>query len=464
MQQTPIHWHEGLFLRQQHFQLFDRQVRDLVFSERRLSWAYPYGVIELKPSYEDLENFRVRFDKLKIAMPSGAVLSYPENSELPSLDIRDAFASNPRGFTIYLGLPIWLSERSNVLEGADRSDRVKARFRVANELLEVSDENSGQDPQAVQVRRYNPVLLLEDDDDGDMEKIPLLRIVHDLSHEEPFPRLDPAYVPPCLLISASPTLREKVKDLFAQVAAVREQLANIVARGSEAATMSRLQIQQLLRLRSLNGFVSRLPALLEVGEGAVQVPPLIIYLELRELLGELMALLPERGDFAVAPYKHDDPYLSFDAVITQIRNYLHGSVAPDYMKVDFSEQKGILVADLEDKHIREAGGYYLGIRSNLEPSRLVEIVEDPRKFQLLPLSCVDHRITGVLLQEERNPPLELPADSGRYYFQLQTTRSRKRWQDIVEEMKMIVRFLDEDEDIEGLEVKLYMTIASQNKE
>ncbi len=462
MQQTPIHWHEGLFLRQQHFQLFDRQIRDLVSSERRLAWAYPYGVIEMKPSYEDLENFRVRFDKLQIAMPSGAILNYPDNSELPSLDIRDAFASNPRGFTIYLGLPIWLSERSNVLEGAARSEGVKARFRVANELVEVSDENTGQDQQAVQVRRYNPVLLLEDDDDGDMEKIPLLRIVHDLSHEEPFPRLDPVYVAPCLHMSASPTLREMVKDLFAQVSAVREQLANIVARGSEAATMSRLQVQQLLRLRSLNGFVSRMPALLEVGEGSVQVPPLIIYLELRELLGELMALLPERGDFAVTPYMHDDPHPSFEAVITQIRNYLHGSVAPDYMKVEFREQQGLIIAEIEDKHIRDAGSYYLGIRSKLEPSRLVEIVEDPRKFQLLPLSCVDHRITGVLLKEERNPPLELPADTGRYYFQLQTSRSRKRWEDVVEEKKMVVRFLDEDEDIDDLEVVLYMTLANQD--
>ena len=34
MPQPSIHWHEGLFLRPHHFQYFQRQVEDLVASER----------------------------------------------------------------------------------------------------------------------------------------------------------------------------------------------------------------------------------------------------------------------------------------------------------------------------------------------------------------------------------------------------------------------------------------------
>lgn len=461
MSKPQIHWHEGLFLQPHHLQRLQKHMLDQFGAERGIALYYRYGVIEAKLSLDDLQNHRLRFQKLRIIMPGGAVLSYPENTVLPSLDIRDAFAANPKGFNVYLGLPHWFEARSNTIEGEmSVGARIKQLYRVPQQVPEVMDENTGENPQPMQFRLYNAMLLLDSDDDSDIEKIPLLRIVHDLSREEPFPRQDPSYVYPCLLLSASPTLREMVREITAQAEAVREQLANVVASGSESHTISRLQLEQTLRLRCLNRYVARMPALLAIGEGNADVPPFAVYQELQTLLADLMALYPERLPFNLIPYRHDAPYPCFNGTIALIRNFLHGSVAPNYWEVKFEPGGDSVsrVARLEAKHFTEPSAWFLGIKTRLEPSTLVELVEDLDQFKLMPASFMERAIRGISLKEERFPPLELPAESGRYYFRLNVSQSRRVWEETMKELELVVRWGAQREVLD-LQLSLYMTLS-----
>jgi len=41
-----VHWHEGLFLQPHHLQAYSRDVMEGGWRERKLAWAYTYGVIE----------------------------------------------------------------------------------------------------------------------------------------------------------------------------------------------------------------------------------------------------------------------------------------------------------------------------------------------------------------------------------------------------------------------------------
>ena len=102
-----VHWHEGLFLQPHHLQCMQRGVLSQFSLERRLSWAYPYGLVEAKLSRDELENLRVHFDRLCVVMPSGIVVSAPENADLPAKDIKEAFESSTGAFTVSLGVPLW---------------------------------------------------------------------------------------------------------------------------------------------------------------------------------------------------------------------------------------------------------------------------------------------------------------------------------------------------------------------
>src|SRR2546423_10906354 len=102
-----VHWHEGLFLQPHHLQWMQRQFLGQFWSERRLAWPYPYGLVESKLSTDALQNMVVQFDELRVVMPGGLEVNVPENADLAPLDIRQAFLGSSSPFTVSLGIPVW---------------------------------------------------------------------------------------------------------------------------------------------------------------------------------------------------------------------------------------------------------------------------------------------------------------------------------------------------------------------
>ncbi|HXI54307.1 MAG TPA: type VI secretion system baseplate subunit TssK, partial [Candidatus Saccharimonadales bacterium] len=302
-----IHWQEGLFLQPHHLQRMQRSVGEQFANERRLAQSYPYGVLERALSRDELENMRLRFDRLRVVMPSGLEMNYPENADLPSLDIKQALARAAAGFNVLLGVPLWQFARANTLNASQPPDsRVKLLYHVGE--IECADENTGENPKPIQVRKINARLLFDDEDRAEMEVLPLMRVARAAGDELGLPKEDPEFVPPCLVLTASPVLRELVRDLVNAVEASRGELVVQITRGGFALdNMRGVQFEQVMRLRTLNRFSARLPSLLN----ASNLTPFTMYLELRELLGELAALHPDRDEFACSAYDHDRPFACF---------------------------------------------------------------------------------------------------------------------------------------------------------
>src|SRR3954471_7670461 len=114
----PVHWHEGLFLQPHHLQTMQHHLLERFGSERRLGYVFPYGVVDMKLSADALENMLIRFDRLRVVMPSGVEVSFPENADLPSLDIKQAFEASSNPFRVSLALPLWYSNRANAVDVA----------------------------------------------------------------------------------------------------------------------------------------------------------------------------------------------------------------------------------------------------------------------------------------------------------------------------------------------------------
>jgi len=443
-------------LQPHHLQRMQKGVHDVVCAERKLSWAYPYGLIEARLSRDDLENMRVRFERLRAIMPSGQVVDFPDNSELPSLDIKPALAKSVAGFAVFLGVPLWQNARANTVGTTAAEDtRVKLLYRVGE--LECADENTGENSKPIQVRKINARLMLEQEDPTDLELLPLMRIMRGSGEDVGLPRQDPDYVPPCLVLTGSPVLRELVRDLVSQVEASRKELVVQIARGGFSLdTMRGLQFEQLMRLRTLNRFSGRLPSLI----AAPNVSPFSIYVEFRELLGELAALHPDRDEFDAALYDHDNPLPAFRDLSAKIRSHLRGAVAPSYLKVVFSETGGVLLATLAPEHFTQPNAYFLGIKTKLDPTVLGRYVEDGDKFKLMPQSLATRAIRGIALKEERHPPLELPAQSDLHYFRIDRAASERMWQQIQTEKSAAVRWTGGELDWSGATFTLFMTVPS----
>lgn len=453
-----IHWHEGLFLQPHHLQRFQKNVFDLVAAERLLAWNYPYGVVEARLSLDELENKRIRFDKLHVIMPSGLEVDFPRNAELPMIDIKQAFQMNAGGFKISIGVPIWQDQRANSLEPGRAFDpRAKLIYKVTES--DYCDENTGENSKPMQVRRVNARLLLENEDPADLEVLPLLRIVRSTNEESSIPRQDPDFVGPCLVINASAILRNIVRDLSAQIEASRKELVIQVARGGFSQdTMRGAQFEQIMRLRTLNRYAARLPSLAQ----ATSVAPFTWYLELRGLLGELVALYPDRDDFDVVPYDHDNPVLCFRELSSKIRNYLRGAVQPSFIKVPYKMQDGDLCAAFTEEHFTRPIDYLLGIKTKDDVVQLEAFVQNSDKFKLMPRSASRRAFFGLPLKAERHAPLELPAQADLHYFRLQRNeRNGERYFDAIRaEKASVIKWAENERPNPDWDIAIYMIVPA----
>lgn len=453
-----VHWHEGLFLQPQHLQLSQRAASERLWSERRLSWSFPYGVIEQRLSTDDLTNMRVRFDRLRAIMPSGIEVDAPDSADVPALDIKRAFESTPSGLMLGLGVPLYYAQRANSMEPGQDSDwRVKRLYRVAE--AERHDENTGENPQPVRLRRVNArVVLIGVDDTSDLEVIPLVKVMRATGEESGLPRVDAGFIPPCLLIGGSPTLRELLRDLANQVEANRKELVVQMTRGGgfNIETLRGAQLDQMWRLRTLSRFAARLGPLVMAPGG---VTPFQMYLELREMLGELAALKPDADQFSMVKYDHDNPAIAFVELSTRIRALLKPAGLDTWGKAQFKREEGVLVAALGPEVLAKANEFYLGVKSGEDPRGLARLVEDADEFKLMARSMVHHRIRGVKLAEDRHPPLQLPSQVGLHFYRLERAESARMWDRIVGEKAMAIKYPGMESRTFD-EVALYYTIPA----
>lgn len=450
-----IHWHEGLFLQPHHLQFMQRQMFEKLRTEHRLSWTYSYGLIEARISDDQLESMLIAFDRLRIIMPSGLDVDVPRNASLPSLDITKAFAESSSPLTISLGVPMWSVSRGNVVQETEGQDwRAKRIYRQIE--IERNDENTGEDPQKIQIRQINARLLLDKDDRSDLEVLPLLRIVREAGEDVELPRRDPAYIPPCLVLGGSPVLVELLRDLTNQVTAARSELVVQINRGGfSIENMRGVQFEQMLRLRTLNRFSAVLDSMIRVPSG---VTPFEIYLQLRQLLSELAALRPDRDQFEVVGYDHDDPAVAFHTLSARIRPLLRGGPPRKYLKVSFAMDpaQGVLVADLSDEMLCLPNAYFLAIKTKQDPSELTQLVLNPSQFKLMPRSDSKRRVFGMQLARELFPPVQLPAHTNLHYFRLMRGESTPQWEGIVKDKAVAV--VCPGIESSDFEVALYMTV------
>jgi type VI secretion system protein ImpJ len=449
-----IHWHEGLFLQPQHLQRMQQDYQDLANRDRRLYWPHSYGIIEAQLSPDELANFRLRFDSLRVLMPSGREVCFPENADLPSLDLKPILASSSGSAMIFLGLPVWQEKRANTIETGRAVDTsAKLIYRVAE--VEVTDENTGDGLKPVLVRRLNARFVLEQDDKSDLEVVPLLRVTMGTGEQVGQPRLDTEHVPPCLFLKSSSLLLQMVRDLVNQVEASRKELLVQINRGGFSIdSMRGPQFEQVMRLRTLNRYSGRMPALLDAGA----IPPFQWYLELRELLGELAALRPDQDEFEAPAYRHDNLYHVFSVLTKKVRAMLRGSVAASYIKVDFRREPTFYAATFSEEHFTQPTDYFLAIKTKQEYRSVLALVEDVNKFKFMPRSKATAVVFGAKLKEDRVPPMQLPAQADLHYFRVLRVDSVRIWELIMLEKAAIVRW--PGFEASDFQISLYMTLPS----
>jgi type VI secretion system ImpJ/VasE family protein len=448
-----VHWHEGLFLQPHHLQLMQRRLQLEIRAARALLSPHFYGVVEGKLSYDDLADGRIRFERLHVILPSGQEVRFPEEANLPSLDVRAAMARGAGQMEVSLAVPLWVKNRANAFRFGEPPDpRVKFLY-IPVEAPDSADENTGENPQSVYLRKVNARLVLPGEDVSDMECLPLLRIMRAVGDDAGKLRQDPDYVPPSLRLRSSPSLHDSLRELMAQLNASREQFRIKVTTGGLGLE---IKWEITMRLMALNRACATLTGLVEEGN----LTPGQMYLELRGLLGELLALHPGEKLFECQPYNHLDPLPAFRELDRKIRDEIRVARAAEPLKVAFTGSPGLMRATLEPQHFEKPTGWYLGVKTRVDRTRLALYLSDGNKFKLMPRSMEQVAIFGVELKEQNYPPLELPAQNDLHYFSLTPMANARRWEQVKQDKAMSLVWNNADMDLADATFTLYMTLSS----
>jgi len=445
---TPVavHWHEGLFLRPQHLQMLQKAVFDAAIAERRLGCPYPYGVVSAELDEASLENMLVRYRRLSVVMPGGVYVNYPDEADLASLNIEEAFNASTDPLTICLAVPKWDAARPNTIDLESPDDwRTGKIYRVAE--VERADENTGKNEQPVQIRKINARLQLSTTERTDLDVVPILKVDRGMTADNAaVPRPDPEFIPPLMVAQAHAPLMEKVRDIINLIDVAKRQLyLHLRPLGSDLKILALgVQFERWERLKVLNAYAGRLPSL----AAAPAVTPLELYLELRRLQGEMAAFYPGRPEYFECPhYNHDNLAVSFQDLFKQLRNMVPMLLGTEPLKAKFGpETNRMRIAELTQEHLSKPTKYYLAIETRLEPAALDKLVSDRNRFKMLSRSQADFNVWGLRLQYEKFLPPDLVYKPNRHYFSIyrgvDDVHSARAWDKIKVDRQIVARWPD----------------------
>ncbi len=455
-----VHWHEGMFLRPQHFQAAQRHWGGVLATDEKWDHHYNWGLRHVELDLDALANFRCVVRALKARLRDGTLVSVPEDGTLPAVDLRPAFEQGAAQVTVAVGVPVLNLGRANV---AGNGSADGGRFLLDTQELE--DENTGVNPQPVQVRLLNLKLLLSTQDQAGYEALPLAR-VQKSSKAEATPELDTTYIPPVLACDAwGPLSADVLQAVYDRLGKKIDLLAGqAVSRGIGFDSTSQGDALLLAQLREMNEAY----ALLHVLGSAKGVHPLPAYAELCRLVGQLSAFGATRRPPELPRYDHDDLGGCFWRVKQYIDTLLDIVQEPEYKERPFVGAGLRMQVSLEPSWLEPIWQVFVGVQSPASSEEVIRLLTRPGQLDMKIGSSdrVDEIFrlgqAGLRFAHSPRPPRALPAPAGLTYFQVNREASTEEWQNVQRSLTLAIR-LNENRVVGNIQGQRVLTVRASGQ-
>ncbi len=395
-------WSEGMLVRPQHFQQYDRWIEHVV--ENRAAGLSPYGWglrrVSLATDLLRLGQFVVH--ALTAVMPDGTVI-----------DTDTGLAIEPRAVpagTRHALVKVALGLRAS--GGAEAGSRYEAVTQAARD-----DTAPERQPVDLTVGRLAVRILFEGEAEDGLVVMPVARIAEVDAAGAAI--LDESYIPPCLDAQASPRLVRIVEEIRGLLRGRAETLAGQTI-GGDAATES-ARLLDMIALTAINGQ----EALFSHCALTPGLHPEQVYRTAVALAGQLATFTEaRRRTDEIPPYRHLDADLSFRPVLDQLRRLLAVVVSRNAVALPLEDRgHGMRLSAIADRSLFQDSRFVLIAMASLPTETLrqqlpvslkagsVEIIRDLVTLQL----------PGLHLRPLPVAPRELPFLQGAVYFEIERT-------------------------------------------
>ena len=407
---SRVIWSEGMHLGPHHFQTQSRYFEDSLWFLNSTLQQNPWGMIHFSLDEEAIRNGTAILTFASGIFPDGLIFDFPGSDEAPEpVNLSNLFTPTDTELYLHLAVP----QRRD--HGLDCDDSGSGSVRYSPVQRSLRDETTSDDEFQVTFGRKNLVLLSKVQLGESSVSIPLARIVRD--GRGGF-ACDPAFIPPCLRISANEALLLLLTRL---VESLEEKVATVHRRKHKAgqfeAGSSALDVANYWFLHSL---CSALPTLRNHLASRRSHPEQVSE-DLVKLAGSLCTFSLESNPGQIPAYNHEDLSTVFLALDGHIRRHLEIVVPSNTLTLSFARSdQYIYVAPVEDERSLRRSKWILGIRSDMSDSMLLRLV--PTRVKICSaegvVKLVQRALPGMELLHLPVTPSALPAQADMHYFSI----------------------------------------------
>lgn len=447
---SKVVWHEGMYLGPHHFQVQSQSFEDLVHFSTSSLWFAPYGLISCKLDPDALKNGMLSLVHARGLFPDGLAFQMPDADPLPpALKITDLFSPTRESLLVFLAVPERRPDGPNCALDSEPT-QLEVRFRA--EMRTLPDDNTGRDEKQIELGRKNIRFAIETQDHQSLVTLPVARILRDGSGRFIF---DPAFIPPCLQISASDRLlviARTLVDILDEKSASLSRARRATAQGR--AGYSSEEIASFWFVHTVNESLSVLRHLSVSERGH----PEQLYLEMSRLAGALCTFGLNSHPETLPAYNHDDLEKCFGPLNQHIRAHLELVVPSNCVQIPLIlAGRNFRNGDVLDQRCLDRSRWVLAVRADTGEAEIIS--KSPRLIKicsqgLLP-ELVKTALPGLGLVHLPVPPSAIAPKVEFQYFGISRTGSC--WEHLVQTRKVGVYVPD---DIPGAEIELLVVLES----
>ncbi|CAJ0818156.1 type VI secretion system baseplate subunit TssK [Ralstonia flaminis] len=407
-------WAQGIFMTPQHFQ--QQAMWDRFADERiaRLAWPNPWGVCRVEVDTHALGIDRLQLTALDARLPDGTLVDTQTADLLPAARNLGDVPAQTESVIVLAGLPLLDAQGGNCIEAGHKPARPR---RFTREYLQVADLN-GEGQEEISVERHALALLFDFESLGDYVTCPVARLTRNTQGRF---EVDPTFVPPCLFLSASTRLTERMQRLSDILSAKSASLA--VRRRERSDQIADFAVADVALFWLLHSVNSSWPELARLCAAPDQHPERL-YAMLARLAGSLLTFSTTETLKAIPAYDHAAPEPVFAALEELIRTLIDTVVPSRVVPIALERVKPTMWAGkIQDERLVEGADYYLSVQAGLPAHALLE---------QLPRLCkagapdeveqiINSALTGIPLRTTSRLPAAIPVRIENQYFALDQT-------------------------------------------
>ncbi len=407
---NKVLWSEGMFLRTQHFQQFDRYVERLARETVRSLRSFGFGFTSLRLDEALLKTGVVALSQASGLMPDGTLFNLPESDDHPAPfevpgDLRES--------VIHLALPI---RREGGVDSAfeTRSDRHVRWVGHEVEVSDTLDETTARAP--ITVAKLDLRLLHDRQELAGYVTLPVARLLE--KRIDGSVLLDPEFIPTALACDAAPKLGSFHSEIIGLLShrggAIAARLSGSGGKGTAEIT-DFLVLMMVNRNETLLRHLSTLPSL----------HPEELYRFLIGLAGELATFTESATSRppTLPEYRHVNLQESFSPLMVFLRDALSAVFEQTAIPIPLEQRPfNISVAKITDRSLFTDCIFVLAAKSSIDAEKVRANL--PRRSKIGPVErirdMVNLQLGGAPIRPLPTEPRQIPFRAGMVYFEINT--------------------------------------------